>query len=204
MIPGARGHELGDFASGEKLRLASESRCQRDFGEVLDDFHAVKGGEQIGSTSDRAVIGEKKRVIVRNVGFEHGAEIGSAGSGVANQRNFAEAYDDFRKKRLIETLTRGSETGGGGRMRMADGLDIRAHLIKEQVHAGFGRNLAIDREDDVRSISMMTRSSGVIMPLFRQVGVVRMRLASRRTERLPSPATMWPRSYNQRPTRQMS
>src|ERR1700739_1493121 len=51
---------------------------------------------------------------------------------------------------------------------------------------------------------MMTRSSGDIMPLFMQVGVVRMRLASRRIERLPSQATIWPRSYIQRPTRHIS
>src|SRR6266481_1815199 len=50
----------------------------------------------------------------------------------------------------------------------------------------------------------MTRSSGDIIPLFIQVGVVRMRLASRRIERLPSHATMWPRSYIHRPTRQIS
>src|SRR5215469_13464415 len=54
------------------------------------------------------------------------------------------------------------------------------------------------------SMSMMTRSSGDIMPLLRQVGVVRMRSPSRRTEMFPSPATMWPRSYIQRPTMQMS
>src|SRR5882757_2332074 len=51
---------------------------------------------------------------------------------------------------------------------------------------------------------MMTRSSGDIMPLFMQVGVVRMRLASRRIERLPSQATMCPRSYIHRPTRHIS
>src|SRR5713226_10032565 len=51
---------------------------------------------------------------------------------------------------------------------------------------------------------MMTRSSGVSMPLFMHVGVVRIRTSSSRTERLPSQATLNPRSYIQRPTTQRS
>src|SRR5580658_3754604 len=54
------------------------------------------------------------------------------------------------------------------------------------------------------SRSMMTRSSGVSIPLFMHVGVVRTRSSSSRTERLPSHATIYPRSYNQRPATQMS
>src|SRR5580704_5306232 len=42
------------------------------------------------------------------------------------------------------------------------------------------------------------------MPLFMQVGVVRIRFSSRRTERLPSHATMKPRSYIHFPAIQIS
>src|SRR6185369_1668472 len=45
---------------------------------------------------------------------------------------------------------------------------------------------------------------GVSIPLFMHVGVVRMRWESRRTERLPSDATIFARSYIQRPATQMS
>src|SRR5260370_42231334 len=51
---------------------------------------------------------------------------------------------------------------------------------------------------------MMTRSSGASIPLFMHVGVVRIRPSLNRTERLPSQATLNPRSYIQRPTTQRS
>src|SRR5271154_4790550 len=49
-----------------------------------------------------------------------------------------------------------------------------------------------------------TRSCGSSMPLFMQVGVVRTRFSSRRTEMLPSQATMKPRSYIHFPAVQIS
>src|SRR5579859_1392882 len=54
------------------------------------------------------------------------------------------------------------------------------------------------------SISVITRSSGESIPLFMQVGVVRMRPSASRTDKLPSQATMYSRSYIQRPATQMS
>src|SRR5215469_9330762 len=54
------------------------------------------------------------------------------------------------------------------------------------------------------SMSVVTRSSGESMPLFMQVGVVRMRPSDSRTDKLPSQATMYSRSYSQRPATQMS
>src|ERR1700682_2791700 len=54
------------------------------------------------------------------------------------------------------------------------------------------------------SRSVTTRSSEESPPLFMHVGVVRMRSPSSRTERLPSQATMYPRSYNHRPVIQTS
>src|SRR5579859_933187 len=50
----------------------------------------------------------------------------------------------------------------------------------------------------------MTKSCGSSMPLFMHVGVVRMRSSSRRTEILPSQATIKPRSYNHFPAVQIS
>src|SRR5580704_1147058 len=54
------------------------------------------------------------------------------------------------------------------------------------------------------SISMITRSSGESIPLFMHVGVLSIRSSSRRTERLPSHATMYSRSYIHRPATQRS
>src|SRR5215831_8906487 len=53
-------------------------------------------------------------------------------------------------------------------------------------------------------MSVVTRSSGESIPLFMQVGVVRMRPSASRTDRLPSQATMYPCWYIQRPATQMS
>src|SRR6202007_2951289 len=52
--------------------------------------------------------------------------------------------------------------------------------------------------------SVVTKSSGDSIPLFMQVGVVRMRPLESRTDKLPSQATIYPRSYNQRPATQIS
>jgi hypothetical protein len=114
---------------------------------MLDDFHAVKSGEEIGTASNRTVIGEEKSVVVGDVGFEDGAEVGGAGSGVTHQRNFAEANDDLGKEGLIESLPGGSESRSCGRVRVADRLDVRAHLIEEEVHAGLRRNLAVTAKE---------------------------------------------------------
>ena len=143
MVARASGHELCDLTGREELRLAGEAGSERDFGEVLNDLHAVKSGEEIGATSDRTVIGEEKCVVVGDVRFENGAEIGGAWSGITHKRNFAEADDDFGKEGLIEPLASSRESGCGGRVRVANGLDIRTHLIKEEVHARFRGNTAI-------------------------------------------------------------
>src|SRR5215467_15058659 len=54
------------------------------------------------------------------------------------------------------------------------------------------------------SRSVVTRSSGESIPLFMQVGVVRMRPSQSRTDKLPSQATIYPCWYIQRPATQMS
>jgi hypothetical protein len=110
---------------------------------VLDDFHAVKSGEEIGTACHRTVIGKKKSVVVRNERFEHDTEIGSSGGSVADEGNLPEADHDFGKERLIESLSGRGESGGCGRMSMANCVDIRTHLVEEKMHAGLGRNFAI-------------------------------------------------------------
>src|SRR5437868_2755144 len=59
-------------------------------------------------------------------------------------------------------------------------------------------------ESCLPSMSVITRSSDESMPLFMHVGVVRMRPSASRTDRLPSHATMYSRSYIHRPATQMS
>jgi hypothetical protein len=110
---------------------------------MFHNFHAIEGREEIRTAGDRAVIGEEKCVVVRNVGFEDGAEIGSAGRGVSNEWNFSEANNDFRKEGLIESLASGGEPGGGCRMGVTDRLDIGTHLVKEEMHASLGGDFAI-------------------------------------------------------------
>ena len=143
VISGASGHELGDFPGGEKLRLAGEAGGQHDFGEMLDDFDAVKSDKEIRTAGNHTMIGEEKGIVVRNVGLEDSAEIRSAGRGVSNERNFAEGHNNFGEEGLIESLSSGGESSGGGRMSVTDGVYIRTHLIEEEMHAGFGRNFAI-------------------------------------------------------------
>ena len=141
LIACASGHELSDFAGREKLRFASEARAKSNLGEVLDDFHAVEGGEEIGAAGNRAVIGEEERVVVRDVRFKHGTKIGRAGRGVTHEGNFAETDHHFGKERLVQSLTGSGEARSGWRMRVTDGLNVRAHAIEQQMHAGFGGDL---------------------------------------------------------------
>jgi hypothetical protein len=89
------------------------------------------------------VIGKKKSVVVRNERFEHDTEIGSSGGSVADEGNLPEADHDFGKERLIESLSGRGESGGCGRMSVANCVDIRTHLVEEKMHAGLGRNFAI-------------------------------------------------------------
>jgi hypothetical protein len=128
------------------LRLTGETRVESDFGEMLDDIHAVEGSEQVGAAGDGAVVGKEHGVVMGNVGFEDGAEIGSAGSRVTNKRNFAEANDNFGQQSLVEPLTGGRESGGRGRMSVANGVDVGTHAIEEDVHANFGRGFAFTLE----------------------------------------------------------
>lgn len=143
LIAGASGHELGDFASGKELGLTGKPGSEGDLGEMLDDLHTIKSGEKIGSASDRAVIGKKQRIVMRDVRLEDGAEIRSARGSVADERNLAETDDNFRKECLIETLAGGREAGSRGRMSVANGLDIGAHAVEEEMHARLRRNLAV-------------------------------------------------------------
>jgi hypothetical protein len=146
VIAGSSGHKLGDFARGEQLGFTGEASGKSDLREVLDGLQAEEGGDEIRAASNRAVIGKEERVVVRHIRFKDGAEIGSAGSGVADERNFAEADHDFRKKRLVEPLTSGGESGGRGRMSVANGLNVGAHAIEEEVHSRFGGDLAVTLE----------------------------------------------------------
>ncbi len=125
-------------------------RSERDLGEMLDDFHAVKSGEKIGTAGDRAMIGKKKSVVVRDVRFQDGAEIGCAGSGVADERNFAEADNDFREERLIESLAGSGESGGSGRMSVTNSMDIRAHLVEREDACRLRKKSYDRREGDGR------------------------------------------------------
>src|SRR5207248_445690 len=59
-------------------------------------------------------------------------------------------------------------------------------------------------ESSLPSMSVITISSDESMPLFMHVGEVRMRPSASRTDRLPSHATMYSRSYSHRPATQMS
>jgi len=143
LITSSRGHELGDFACGEELRLTGMMRRQSDFREMLDDLHAEESSKKIGAAGDRAVISEKQSVVMRNIRFEDRAEIWGAGRGVTDQRNFAKRNDDFGEERLIESQAGSSETRSGGRMRVANRLNIGSHAIEEKMHAGFRRDLTM-------------------------------------------------------------
>src|SRR3984957_1959392 len=50
----SRGHQLGDFAAGEKDGPASQLRGKYDLGKMLDGFHAEEGRQKIGTAGDRA------------------------------------------------------------------------------------------------------------------------------------------------------
>ena len=44
-----------------------------NFRAMLDGLHAEEGGEQVGAASDRAMIGEQQRVVVRHEWFDRRA-----------------------------------------------------------------------------------------------------------------------------------
>src|SRR5580700_12266894 len=83
----SRGHQLGDFAAGEKDGPAGQLRGENDLGKMLDGFHAEEGCQKIRPAGDRAVISQEQSVVVRDEGFDRGAEFGRSGSGIAHQRN---------------------------------------------------------------------------------------------------------------------
>ena len=68
--------------------------------------------------------------------------------------------------RFVQRNARGGVAGSGGRMRVADGVDIGAAAVNQQMHAQFGGRHCGGRRVCLPCRSVMTRSSGVIMPLL--------------------------------------
>jgi len=120
---------------------AEELGEERDFGVVLDDFHALKGGEEIGAEGNDAVIGHEDGFVIGGEGFEDVGQIGRAGSGVGGDGNRAESGDAFGEERAVKTDAGGGEASGDGRMRVADGVHVGAALINHEVHGEFGGGL---------------------------------------------------------------
>jgi hypothetical protein len=69
-VPRSRGNQLLDFGAGEKRDAAEHFGHEGDPGEVLDRFHIVEGGEQVGAASHRAVIGHENGVVVGHERFQ--------------------------------------------------------------------------------------------------------------------------------------
>src|SRR5215469_1020701 len=143
VIPGASRHQLGDLARREQLRLARQARGKRDLRKVFHGFQSEESRQQIRAAGDDAVVGKQKRIVVWDIRLKDRAEVRRARGGVADKRNLPEAHHDFRKKRLVKPLASGSESGSRRWMGMANGLNVRAHAIKQKVHAGFRRSLSL-------------------------------------------------------------
>ena len=59
-----------DFVIGEQGLVTQELGYERDFGVVLDDFHALEGGEEIRAESYDAVIGHEDGFVIGGEGLE--------------------------------------------------------------------------------------------------------------------------------------
>lgn len=96
---------------------------------VLDDVHAMEGGDEVGAISDYAVIGHKDCVVIRNERLERPGKFGCAGQSERREWNSAEGDDHFREQRFIERHASGGESRCDWRMRVADGVGIQAAII---------------------------------------------------------------------------
>jgi len=145
-IARARGHELGHLAAGEQGRVAGHFGGEGNFGAVLDGLHSKEGGEQIGTAGDGSVVGKQHGVVVRDKGFDSGAQFGRPGSGVLHQRNLAKTYNHFREQCLIQGAPSDGKARGRRGMRVADGVDVRTHAIEQEVDGEFGGKFAMAGE----------------------------------------------------------
>src|SRR5258707_152250 len=87
-----------------------------------------------GTPELSAVVGQQQRVIMRHVRLQRGAQFRSSRRSVADERNAAEADDNFRKQSLVESASGDSKSRRCGWVRVANGIHVRAHVVKQEVH----------------------------------------------------------------------
>src|SRR5262249_38229020 len=133
---------LGHFAARKQRGLAGKFGGKRNLRTVLDGFHSKERGEQIRSTGDSAMICQKESVIVRHKRLERRTQLRRSGRRILNEGNLTKTDDHVRQQRLVQRSSRYGKSGGGGRMGMANGIHVRAHPVKQEMHRDFRGKLA--------------------------------------------------------------
>src|SRR6202158_727452 len=83
---------------------------------------------------------------MRYVRLERGAELRRSRRSVPDQRNAAKANDNFGKQSLVESAARDGKSRCCGWVRVADGVHVRAHVVKQEMHGQLRRKLAFAGE----------------------------------------------------------
>src|SRR5207302_1808100 len=112
-------------------------------GEGLNRLHTEKGGEQVGTVRDHAVVGHQKGVVMRDQRLERFAQLGRAWCDVERQREAAQRQQHFARQGHVERQPSGGVYGGDRRMRVAEGVDVGPTLVDEQVHGQLGGGIAV-------------------------------------------------------------
>ncbi len=124
----ARGEQFFHITARKQALFTEKLGDEGDARVMLDDVHAMEGGDEIGAEGDHAVIGHEDRVVIRNEWFERPGKFGCAGQSKRREWNSTKGDDHFREQRLIERNASGSETCGDGWMRVANRVGIQAAI----------------------------------------------------------------------------
>src|SRR6516162_3449814 len=102
---------------------------------MFGGLHAEKCVEQILAVADHAVIVHQDGFVALDERLERYSEFAGAGSAVASDRNATEGEHEFAEDCFVEGNARSGVTSSGERMRVADGIDVRAAAVNQEMHA---------------------------------------------------------------------
>ena len=127
----------------DQVLAAEQPRHQADLREVLDRFHLVVRGEQIGADRQRAVIREQHAVVRLDVLADRLGQLPRGRRRVLRDRDAAERRQHFGQHGAVERNAGDRKAGGDRRMRVHDRLDVGALTIHLEVHQHLRRRIAI-------------------------------------------------------------
>jgi len=88
------------------------------------------------------VVCEQDGVVIRDEGFEAGADFFGSCGGVGGQRDEAGGHQDFGTDGLIEGFAACGEGGRDGWVGVDDGLYVGSHTVDGEMHADLAGDVA--------------------------------------------------------------